>query len=96
KSENAFARASFRQLWKQDKATLGKSVIWRKEFIVTPHKPITLKLKNSKKAKYVAVVAIFRQPQGKTWRDISEINPGLFGFGKQITVRLYRNQVKIQ
>ncbi len=66
---SAFKQLSFRELWKQDKALLGKSLLQRKEISVFPNEQVYLTIKRDPKAKVLGLVAIFRRIDGPGWRD---------------------------
>lgn len=74
-----FNEATFKQLWKQDKATLGNSLISFKEILIGPKSCIEIVMPYENKAKFVGIVATFRNIKSVKWREIKNISSGLMG-----------------
>jgi len=69
-NDGAFLDASFRELWRDDKAVLGNTMLDREEYTLAPNSHLTIKVTHTNQAKYFAVVGLFRHPHGSEWRVI--------------------------
>lgn len=72
--KGAFESATFNQLWKTDEATLGKTLLTRNEVIMNPNSNNKIEIDRNEQAKYVGVVAIFRNPIEQKWRELRELS----------------------
>lgn len=72
--KGAFESATFNQLWKSDEASLGKTLLTRNEVIINPNSNNKIELDRHEQAKYVGVVAIFRNPIEHKWRELRELS----------------------
>ena len=72
--KGAFESATFNQLWKQDEGILGATMLSRSEIIINPSTTDKIELDRHEQAKYVGVVAIFRNPIDRKWKDLRELN----------------------
>jgi type VI secretion system protein VasD len=77
-NDEEFIDASFRELWRNDKAVLGSTLLDREEYTLDPGGRLTIKVTHTAQAKYIAVVALFRHPHGSEWRVIHPM-PGRLG-----------------
>lgn len=66
--ETAFANASFRQLWEDDEATLGPTLLGKTEMYLDPGGIERIKANLVEGTTIVAVVAGFRQFDSAKWR----------------------------
>lgn len=66
--ETAFADASFRQLWEDDEATLGPTLLGKTEVFLEPGGVERIKANLIEGTTIVAVVAGFRQFENAKWR----------------------------
>ncbi|HWK67650.1 MAG TPA: type VI secretion system lipoprotein TssJ [Rhizobiaceae bacterium] len=66
--ETAFANASFRQLWEEDDATLGPTLLGKTEMYLDPGGIERIKANLIEGTTIVAVVAGFRQFESAKWR----------------------------
>ena len=73
--KDRFENADFMTLWKNDKEILEKDLLERNEVTLFPGTSMTLDVKFSKQTEFVAVMALFRKPQGNTWREILPVKP---------------------
>lgn len=69
-----FEEASYEALWKSDDATLGASLINKREFIVEPKRDEAFALERAPGAKFVAVAAFYRSHGDNNWRAVKKIN----------------------
>lgn len=72
--KGAFESATFNQLWKQDEGVLGKTMLTRSEVILNPSSNDKIELDRHEQAKYVGVVAVFRNPIDRKWKDLRELS----------------------
>ena len=66
--ETAFANASFRQLWEEDEATLGPTLLGKTEILLNPGGVERIKANLIEGTVIVAVVAGFRNFEEAKWR----------------------------
>lgn len=72
--KGAFESATFNQLWKNDEGILGGTLLTRKELILNPDSNDKVELDRHEQAKYVGVVAVFRNPVDRHWRAMRELS----------------------
>ena len=65
---------TFNQLWKQDEGVLGGTMLTRSEIVLNPSTNDKVELDRHEQAKYVGIVAIFRNPIDRKWKDLRELN----------------------
>ncbi|MCA9689003.1 MAG: type VI secretion system lipoprotein TssJ [Nannocystaceae bacterium] len=63
-------QASFEDVWRRDKETLGEELLHQQEEIVYPGQTVTVSLEPEDDVRYVAAVGIFREPAGSSWRAL--------------------------
>jgi type VI secretion system VasD/TssJ family lipoprotein len=99
--DQAFKNADFRDLWKRDKEVLGSSMLATKEIVMTPGSEDKVELPYSEAAKYVAGIAIFRNPGTARWRFIDDISTNMVArywhkmFAVSTSVRLTQNRIQL-
>ena len=77
--ESLFIREPcFNQLWKNDEGILGKTLLTRNELILNPASKDQVELDKHDEAKYVGVVAVFRNPIDRKWRALRELSDDWF------------------
>lgn len=67
--------ASFDDVWKKDAEILGADIIKSEELPVYPNTRTELKFERDDAAQYVAAVALFRSPKGRSWYQVFELPP---------------------
>ena len=67
RSDVRLANASFERVWQDDKATLGDELVKVDEHEVYPDSRVDLKFERPETVAHVAAVALFQNPQGRTW-----------------------------
>jgi len=82
KDTNAFQHASFEDLWKRDVAVLGYSILRQTQFMVQPGSSVDMPIERNTAARYLGVVAIFKDPQGEQWRAVKELS------GERVKIKL--------
>lgn len=91
-----FKRASYKQLWHDDISALGDSLMRQTEFMVKPGSKMNLKFTHNKEAKFIGVVAMFREPSKGQWRAVYSIEGrGIFQ-SKPLQIVLNEHSVNIQ
>lgn len=73
-----FNEATFRQLWKSDKAILGDTLLAKKEITVIPDEEKNYKIARIEEAQYIGILALFRKPGQSKWRVVKKL-PGRVG-----------------
>jgi len=90
-----FKTSTFKQLWKNDERALGSSLLSKKEFVVSPGTHADMSLTIEEGAKFIAAMAVFRQPHNNQWRVIESLPPKAFQWGQKIQIGLEGNTLKI-
>jgi type VI secretion system protein VasD len=67
--------ASFHEMWKDDKGTLKEGLLKVEEMSIYPDSRTDIKFERDEKAMYVAAVALFRTPKGRSWYTVFELPP---------------------
>lgn len=68
--------ASYEELYRGDKETLGEDLLSLEEVVVSPGETVKKKIVSEKPARALLVVGIFRKPTGTSWRAIVPIARG--------------------
>ena len=68
KGDTAFSGADFFALFDDDMKVLGPELIGREEYVLTPSEKRTVELAVLKTAKFVGVIAAFRDIRNSQWR----------------------------
>lgn len=92
---NKFKDATFRELWKMDKQTLGDTLISSNEFTVTPDSKTKLKLDRHEKANFIGVIAIFRHPELGKWRAYQKVSSQASMLLSSMSVIIEGNSVRL-
>ena len=69
----AFENASFDDLWKHDLVTLGDSLVMREEITMDPAFQKRITMPRHDQAKYIAAMAVFRDPGEDGWKAMREL-----------------------
>lgn len=66
-----FDQATFKALWKGDKDALEGDLVDRKEFTLHPEskEDVEVEVDKTKGAQFFGVMALFRKPEGTTWKN---------------------------
>lgn len=97
----AFKSAGFRDLWKRDADVLGNALLSSKEIVMQPDTKEKLALPLNEKTKFVAGLAIFRNPDAAKWSFIEPVSDGFFAsmwhklFSVGISLRLSQGKIEI-
>lgn len=94
----SFENTTFNDIWKRDLAVLGNAMLTRKEVIINPGSQQRIEFDRHDQAKYIGVVAIFRNPVDKRWRDVYELSDSFVGkrFSSSFSVSLIGNTLEIR
>lgn len=93
----AFDSASFEAIWKDDLATLGDSLLTKEEIVMDPAYQRALEMPRHEQARFVGVIAIFRDPEPDRWRDIQELSSSWITrqFSNEVHVALRGSRLEI-
>ncbi len=95
--KDAFDQATFRELWQQDKQTLGSSLISKRQVIIKPGDTTKVKITRANNCHYIGIVALFRRPGSDNWRVIYEVtSTSSFIFSLKIHVDLHKNKIALE
>lgn len=75
KNDVNLQNATFEQIWKDDKNTLGDDLVKVDELPAYPNSRTEVKFERDDSAQYVTAVALFRNPKGKSWFTSFELPP---------------------
>lgn len=70
RAKDRLEQADFSSLWKSDRDVLQDDLIDRQEVTVHPGATLALDISRTKHPNFVAVMALFRKPEGTGWRQI--------------------------
>src|SRR5436309_15779273 len=73
KDKGRLESADYNAIWKLDKDTLSDDFLAVQERVVQPGTQEMLEIQTNPMAKYVGVVALFRNPSGDSWRRLVPI-----------------------
>ena len=93
----AFEEASFTDLWKQDMATLGDSLLIKESLTINPASQELLNYQRHPQTRFVGVMAIFRKPEKEAWRSIKAVADGFLKqkFSSKLMVNLKGSTIEI-
>ncbi len=96
--DQAFESAEFENLWKDDQAVLGSSMLARQELVLTPTSEQRVVLARRDGTKFAAIVAIFREAQEGQWRAIKSLSDNFISrrFSTSLRIRLNGNIVEFK
>ncbi len=96
--KDTFENSKFEDIWKDDLRVLGDSLLTSKEVVINPSDQMSVEIDKHDQARYVGVVAIFRNPVDKKWRDVHELSNGFVTsrFSSSFKVSLVGNTIYIQ
>lgn len=75
KNDVNLQNAKFEQIWKDDAKTLGEDLVKVDEVAIYPNSRSEIKFERDDSATFVAAVALFRNPKGKSWFTTFELPP---------------------
>lgn len=92
--DKAFLNTSFKDLWKDDSKILGRDLLSRDEFVMSPGSEKKQTYDREDGIKYVAIIGIYRKPEGDNWRAITPVTNGFFT--KKLSIVLENNTIIIE
>lgn len=90
-----FEQATFEELWQNDAALLGSSMMSRQVIDIAPHTQNKITIDREKEAAYIGVIAIFRNPENGHWRAIKKIGKKVPLVRQTITVNIKQYRVSL-
>ncbi len=91
-----FTQATFDELWRDDRATLGPSLLTRDEVNVIPGGKTQITIKRDNEVAYVGVMAIFRNPDAGHWRVIKKLGHKMPLHNTKIYIDLINYSIKFK
>lgn len=97
----AFKSAGFRDLWKHDAETLGPAMLSSKEVVMQPDSREKISVPLNEKTKFVAGLAIFRNPDAAKWSFVQPVSDNFIAsawhkmFSVGVSLRLSQNKIEI-
>ncbi|MAD88289.1 MAG: type VI secretion system lipoprotein TssJ [Pseudoalteromonas sp.] len=91
----AFNNATYEQLWKADKSVLANSLVTVEEKTINPSQITNISFEQSEQAKYIAMVALFRDIEGGKWRTSFELSNGYVKIPTSLDIALNKNSIVI-
>ncbi|MFC3032165.1 type VI secretion system lipoprotein TssJ [Pseudoalteromonas fenneropenaei] len=91
----AFNNATYEQLWKSDKSILANSLVTVEERTINPSQVTKISFEQAEQAKYVAMVALFRDVEGGKWRTYHELSDGYVKMSTSLDIALSKNSLAI-
>jgi type VI secretion system VasD/TssJ family lipoprotein len=70
KTSKTIEDAEFDQIWQHDRETLSDDVLSAVEMTLAPSDSKIVNIKRAEDARYLAVIGLFRKPDGIAWRAI--------------------------
>ena len=92
KDDQIFKSATFNDLWKQGKQTLGKSFVGVKNYTLLPGRHDSFTFESGPDTKYIGFVAIFLRHEHGAWRSVQTV-PQFYLWNPHFKVTLSDNQL---
>lgn len=99
--DNAFKNADFYALWKQDEQVLARGLILKKEIVIQPGSTERIEFPFNDKIRFIAGIAIFRNPSKSQWRFIEAIPNNILAnawhqvFSASLGLKLNQNKIEV-
>ncbi|NMR26353.1 type VI secretion system lipoprotein TssJ [Pseudoalteromonas sp. NEC-BIFX-2020_015] len=91
----SFKTATFEELWKSDKSVLANSLITLEEKTINPAEKTTIEFEQAESARFVAIVALFRDRQGDKWKTFYPLGDGPVKLSTSLDVLITNNEVQL-
>ncbi|WP_283708957.1 type VI secretion system lipoprotein TssJ [Pseudoalteromonas prydzensis] len=91
----SFKTASFEELWKSDKSVLANSLITLEERTINPAQKTNITFEQAENARFVAIVALFRDRQGDKWKTYHPLGDGPVKLSTSLNVLVTNNEVQL-
>lgn len=67
---------NFEDMWKRAEQSLPNTLLWTEEFTLYPEESSTINVIRERDARYLAIVALVRRPQGRSWIAVKDFDSG--------------------
>lgn len=94
--DDRFLSASFTDLWKRDRAFIGREILSKYEWVLVPGQRKIIHLRLNPETRFIAAFAIFRRHGGEKWRAIAPIGPGGLFSSSRIKLAISGRQLEFQ
>ncbi len=94
--KKAFENASFGELWKSDLTVLSNSLLRKDTLTLDPASQQKLVLQKNDQARYVGIMAAFRQQPDDSWKIIKKIDRSFLWMDLSTTVTALLNEHHIE
>ncbi|MDN3380857.1 MULTISPECIES: type VI secretion system lipoprotein TssJ [unclassified Pseudoalteromonas] len=91
----SFKTATFEELWKSDKSVLANTLITLEERTINPAEKATIAFEQAENARFVAIVALFRDRQGDKWKTYHPLGDGPVKLSTSLDVLITNNEVQL-
>lgn len=91
----SFKTATFEQLWKSDKSVLANTLITVEEQTINPAEQTSIEFDQADNARFVAIVALFRDRQGDKWKTYYPLSDGPVQLSTSLDVMITNNEVRL-
>ena len=93
-----FENATFNELWKNDLAVLGNSLLRKDSLTLDPASHKKIRLERHEQTRFVALMAAFNNQPNNSWRVVKKSNGSFLGIkmSTNITALLKDNIVEIE
>jgi type VI secretion system protein VasD len=92
-NKQAFASSTYQQLWQNDTQALGRSLIAKQAWIQQPASHHQIVFKTATHAKYLGVIALFRNPKLGSWRLLKPLGAAYTQALTRHTASISKNQL---
>lgn len=95
--DSLFKEAGFYGLWKQDDKILSQTLLAKDEFSVEPNSQESIHFTKHPRARFIAIMALFREPTSAKWRVIKEVSSSWVSqyLPTFLTLSLQNNQLEL-
>lgn len=94
--KKAFENASFEELWKSDLTVLSNSLLRKDTLTLDPASQQKLVLEKNDQARYVGIMAAFRQQPDDTWKILKKIDRSFLWMDLSTTVTALLKEHRIE
>ncbi|HCV05466.1 type VI secretion system lipoprotein TssJ [Pseudoalteromonas sp. APAL1] len=91
----SFKTATFEDLWKSDKSVLSNTLITVEEKTINPAEQTKIEFEQAENARFVAIVALFRDRQGNKWKTFYPLGDGPVKLSTSLDVLITNNEVQL-
>ncbi len=95
-SSDSFKHASFQQIWHHDVDTLQTDMLSKARVLLAPGANRHIDLAHHEQGKFIAVAAIFHDPNSQQWRAVIKEPKRLPGITPTVYVTIDKNTIQFQ